>query len=61
LEEIPVPANQIRPTPRLSSPLPRLNIAQRNQGAGTSHCGVIETIPHEGRIVNVDPRYSLAR
>jgi len=65
LEEIPVsvnPARQVRSAPRLPQPVlpqPVRSVAQRSQPTiMPAHYAPTGTISSEGRIVNVDPRYS---
>jgi len=53
LEEVPVPVNRIpKPT------LPVRNVAQQSRAANPLRYETVQPMPSEGRIVNVDPRYS---
>ena len=57
LEEIPVEVVQM-PKPSLPLPIPKWNTARQNRTEPPIHCERITPPPSEGRIVNVDPRYS---
>jgi ABC-type transporter Mla subunit MlaD len=54
LEEIPVSVNRAS---KPSLPLPKWNVAKQYQAVRPTDYDIVESVPSEGRIVNVDPRY----
>jgi len=56
LDEVPISINHVRPTSK--SPSPSWHVAQKSRTTTPTQYETVELTAGEGRIVNVDPRYS---